>query len=137
LRGAEINYTNWLNNAFTIDVQERLLGRPIEFTARLADIYERDGKIIACLEPESEDVGFSLTLHLSCTREQREALTDRWALFAVVARLDKVVRPSRLVAVGEGQSWEGKFDINEDTATYWAFGTCVDFVKLEGNDAPL
>lgn len=131
LREWDTNFTNWLQTAFTIDVQEKLLHRPIEFTARLADIYEQDGKIIAHFEPEADDIGFSLELHLTCTKAQREMLTAPWMLFGVVANLDKIVRPSRLIAVGE--PWEARFAINDDTSTYWAFGSCLDFVKLESN----
>jgi hypothetical protein len=123
---------------FTIDVQDALLNKStaFEFTGTLEDVRRDGGHVVAHFTVPTA-AGFSLSLSLTCTEDQRKILTHSWPdHYAIIADIQKVVKQGDLNVVvaardESGEIEEQTFEVNWDTDTYWVTGTCRDLRALD------
>ena len=125
--------------SFSIDVSRALIqsnGQPVFIIMGLVDVEENSNSYTASF---SEDVittngTFQLYVYLKCTQEQANYFFEKTGdyssrTYAVVARLNKVERPSIGVrGIGEGD--DSKIDIVASTDIFFANGKLLEAISL-------
>ncbi len=125
--------------SFSIDVSRALIqsnGQPVLIIMGLVDVEENSNSYTASFSKDviTTNGTFQLHVYLKCTQEQANYFLKKTGdyfsrTYAVVARLDKVERPSIGVR-GSGEGEDSNVDIDTSTDIFFAFGKLLDAISL-------
>lgn len=130
---------DWSNNiSYTIQLQEKIIGKPVLYIGSIDDIFLREGKTFIKLNSSYlEEVSY--ILELECDQQLVEKVSNRSTSgifddYAVIAQLDNIFKPS-IKLVADSIPGEDLYYVDFDsTDLFMGNGECIDLMYIEEND---
>lgn len=137
---------DWSKDIYsTIQLQEKIIGKPVLYGGEIVDIFLKEGKIFIKLSSSYLD-DLSYTLELECDRKLvdkiRTRIKDDFTNgvgddYAVIAQLNSISKASvKLIAEIDGEDKYIDFD-SSGSDLYLGYGRCIDLTYIKDVDINL
>ncbi len=124
--------------SYTIQLQEKIIGKPVLYIGSIDDIFLREGKtFIKVSSSYLEEVSY--TLELECDKQLVEKARNRptgeiFNDYAVIAQLENILKPSVKLVADSISGEESSYVDFDSSDLFIGNGKCIDLAYIEEDD---
>ncbi len=124
--------------SYTIQLQEKIIGKPVLYIGSIDDIFLREGKTFIKLNSSYQEE-VSYILELECDKQLVEKVRNHptggiFNDYAVIAQLENISKPSIKLVVNSIPGEESHYVDIDSTDLFMGNGECIDLTYIEEND---